>query len=468
MEIYISLLFKELTLPSQNLKNYLIELLYENKKELIIYPQSNPIIINLSQKSDKQILSLNIKSKQSTKKQKIFAHGELIIFKKILLEKPQDKYIILFTGDKENDRVKPSKDSMGKILVQMKIAEPGSVNKSSRKEIKIEVTDASNKKEIKEIKEIKNGIVFDDNILDIKAELIDKNEMNIYNIDDIISIDTINKLKDMIDNEEIKKELFPKDINSLKKFNENLFKQYKDLNEYYFNILTNISKNNEEIKQKINKYYNDNIQLEDDLYKIRLEVKQNKEQIEQKIKENNEKGNNINKKIQEINNQEKYLLDKIKIKNENEPQDVKSYGDENDLKNLCNLIKKLNMLGYNIDDGDITDSEKQNLNDLLNNEDDNKNVPPNENKDDDNEKNESIKDNYELGNIIVSLIERDVNDLYMRKLIEQIKIDQIDAITYSFTGETEEKKVIFNVENNNLICSTGETFTVWLIKNFSL
>ena len=56
----------------------------------------------------------------------------------------------------------------------------------------------------------------------------------------------------------------------------------------------------------------------------------------------------------------------------------------------------------------------------------------------------------------------------MRKLIEQIKIDQIDAITYSFTGETEEKKVVFNVENNNLICSTGETFTVWLIKNFSL
>ncbi len=126
------------------------------------------------------------------------------------------------------------------------------------------------------------------------------------------------------------------------------------------------------------------------------------------------------------------------------------------------------MLGYNIDDGDITDSEKQNLNDLLNNEDDNKNIPPKESQDDNNEKNELIKDNYELGNIIVSLIERDVNDLYMRKLIEQIKIDQIDAITYSFTGETEEKKVVFNVENNNLICSTGETFTVWLIKNFSL
>ena len=81
---------------------------------------------------------------------------------------------------------------------------------------------------------------------------------------------------------------------------------------------------------------------------------------------------------------------------------------------------------------------------------------------------DDIKENYELGNIIVTLIERDVNDLYMRKLIEQIKIDQIDAITYCFTGENKTKEIVFKLENNNLICSTGETFTVWLIKNFSL
>ena len=32
----------------------------------------------------------------------------------------------------------------------------------------------------------------------------------------------------------------------------------------------------------------------------------------------------------------------------------------------------------------------------------------------------------------------------------------------------DEKNVTFKIENNNLICSNGETFTVWLIKNFSL
>jgi hypothetical protein len=60
------------------------------------------------------------------------------------------------------------------------------------------------------------------------------------------------------------------------------------------------------------------------------------------------------------------------------------------------------------------------LNDLLYNENtfksNNNSQKMEQNNDDD------IKENYELGNIIVTLIERDVNDLYMRKLIEQIKI----------------------------------------------
>ena len=82
--------------------------------------------------------------------------------------------------------------------------------------------------------------------------------------------------------------------------------------------------------------------------------------------------------------------------------------------------------------------------------------------------NEADKEDYDLSNQIVGLIERDVNDLYMRKLIEQVKIDQIDAITYSFQGNTKTKEVEFKIENGNLICNTGESFTVWLISNFSL
>ena len=468
MEKNISLFFSDLSLPSQNSKNYLIELFHENKKEIITYPQSNPTIMTLFLKSDKQILSINIKSKQTTKKQKIIFHGEIMIFKKLLQEKPLEKYIFLYSNDKDSERFKSNKDS-GKIFVRIKLADESNINNITNQkereretEEMVEIIDTSIKNEKKS-----DNNVFDDDISDIKAEPISKNELRAYNIDDIISIEGINKLKELIENEENKNSLFPNTgIDSLKYFNKNIFKEYKDLNEYYSNILTEISKNKEEIKEKAQKYNNDNENLEKELNKLRLETRQNREQLDQKIKENKEKDENISQNLEEIIIKERNLFEKLKKNGREEEKETKNYGDENDLKNICNLIKILNNLGYNIDDGDITDSEKQNFNDLLFNENtfksNNNSQKIEQNNDDD------IKENYELGNIIVTLIERDVNDLYMRKLIEQIKIDQIDAITYCFTGENKNKEVVFKLENNNLICSTGETFTVWLIKNFSL
>ena len=463
MELFISILFSKLNLsPSQEIKNCLIELIYENKTESTSYPMTKPLILKLSQKSDRQIVSINIKPKHSIKKQKILGHGELIIFKKLLLEKPQEKYLILFSKEKENDRVKPNKDNIGKILVQMKLV-PNNNNKISKKEININKNDNTNQKEIKNI------IIFDDNILDINTNYIDKKEIKLYNIDEIISLESIYKLKEILVNEEYKNKIYPKDINSLKKFNENLFNQYKELNNNYYYILSNIIKNNEEIKQKAKNNYNDFIQTENEIYKLRLESKHIKDEINQRINENNDKKNNVTKNIENMKIQEQKLFDKIKNKDNNNNKN--NYGDENDLKNICNLIKTLNSLGYYIDKGDITDSERQNLDDLLN-KDNNIKYDYEENKiineENNINKNDFNKENYELGNIIVTLIERDVNDLYTRKLIEQVKIDQIDAITYTFSGENKEKHVVFNLENNNLICSSGETFTVWLIKNFSL
>ena len=67
----------------------------------------------------------------------------------------------------------------------------------------------------------------------------------------------------------------------------------------------------------------------------------------------------------------------------------------------------------------------------------------------------------------MALIERDVNDLYSRKLIEKMKIDQINTITYKFSTEKKEMNVSFKIQNNNLICSNGQTFAVWLISNFN-
>ena len=468
METCISLVFSKLSFLSKEIKNFIIELSYENKTETFNYPQIKPLILLLTQKIDKQVISINIKSKFSPgKKQKILAHGEIIIFKKLLSEKIQEKFVILFS--KENERIRPNKDNIGKIFVQIKL-EDSNKYKSYKKETK-KIIEDSNKKENTKIiedsnkkeQENKNNIIFDDNITDINASPIDEKFQKLYNIDEIISIEEINKLREIIYNEETKNDLLPKDYNSLKTFNQNLFNQYKDLNANYFNLFLNISKKNEELKQKANDYYKDYIELENELYKLRLESKQNKEEILQKTIEHFENKKNISQNLEEIKIKENKLFENIN--NANNISDLnQNYGNEKDLKNLCNLIKKLNILGYNIDNDDITDSEKQNLNDLLENIDNG-----NEEIFQDNfEQNELDKNNFELGNTIVLLIERDVNDLYKRKLIEQIKIDQIDAITYSFCGESKEKEVSLNIENNKLICSNGEAFTVWLIKNFSL
>ena len=79
-----------------------------------------------------------------------------------------------------------------------------------------------------------------------------------------------------------------------------------------------------------------------------------------------------------------------------------------------------------------------------------------------------MKDDIELGNQIVTLIERDVNDLYLRKWIENVKIDQVNAITYSFQDDVKTKEVTLRIENGNLMCMNGGTFNSWLITNFGV
>ena len=131
-------------------------------------------------------------------------------------------------------------------------------------------------------------------------------------------------------------------------------------------------------------------------------------------------------------------------------------------------------MGYDIINGMKVNEEERkllsvilgiNLCDNINNEDE-EGGSEKENQDEYDENN--IKEDFEFGNKIVALIERDVNELYSRKLIHQIKIDQIDAITYSFSDDNKEKNVSFKIENNNLFCiDSGESFTVWLLSNFS-
>ncbi len=66
---------------------------------------------------------------------------------------------------------------------------------------------------------------------------------------------------------------------------------------------------------------------------------------------------------------------------------------------------------------------------------------------------DDIKEDLELGNQIVALIEKDVNDLYLRKKIEQVKIDQINAITYVFQNDKDTYEVTLKIVKDELYCS---------------
>ena len=79
---------------------------------------------------------------------------------------------------------------------------------------------------------------------------------------------------------------------------------------------------------------------------------------------------------------------------------------------------------------------------------------------------DDLREDFDLGNQIVAFIEQDVNDLYLKRKIEQVRIDQTDAITYSFTGEKGEKEVTLKIVKNRLYCADGQLFTDWLLNNF--
>ena len=290
------------------------------------------------------------------------------------------------------------------------------------------------------------------------------------------------------------KKIFPNDINALKTLNENLYQKYNQLSIKYNEILQGLNDANENIRKKAVEYFNEYKDLKVKLEQKKNEYNKKQKNIDNELSKNKQENENIKNNLQKYYNEKDFFFKKLSsppkqeekkaaapqnINNNNEPN-IAQLTNNADIKMLRDGLKKISSLGYDLVDGlNMTEEEKKLLNSLLEENSDNKsNVKENnaEKKSNENDAknngeendNEADKEDYDLSNQIVGLIERDVNDLYMRKLIEQVKIDHIDAITYSFQGNTKTKEVEFKIENGNLICNTGESFTVWLISNFSL
>ena len=434
METNVSVIFKNLIFPSLDFNSGIMELIYENNNIKFNYPLNEPLKIILSPKfiNDKVNLILSV-LENGNKKNKSMFRADLIINKNIFLEGRIYEKILTLIPDSYKDARKA-----GKIYMEIHLLDSYDDWK-------------------KNIKNFSNNISLL-NISSVEEENLSKNTNK--NIEELVNIDYIKQLKNVLENDY--QRILPNDINSLKSLNQNLHNKYKEIGKKYNEMINRLNSTNETIRNKAINHWNNYKNLKKELYKKRVELKNKKNKIEKEINNNNVENEDIQNNFQKYKNEKDIFLNKLSngeggINNANNLAVISSGTNNSDIKMLSEAVKKIASLGYDIIDGmKINEEERKLLSVIIG-----INLC-------DNIKNEDDEEDKRFGNKIVALIERDVNELYSRKLIHQIKIDQIDAITYSFSDDIKEKNVSFKIENNNLFCiDNGESFTVWLLSNFS-
>ena len=475
MDTNVTIMFKNLIFSTPDSNIGQMELIYENKSLKFNYPLLEPLKISFSQKfiTDKINLILSV-AELINKKNKLIFRADFVVNKSIFLEgsSKYEKILTLIPTDYKETK------KAGKIYMEIQLLDSfdewkKNTKRNSNKKSNKKVNNSSNKK-------LNDQHDFDDNISLVNLSNIEEgnlSEINIENYQEILNIDYINQIKNLIENEY--QRILPTDINSLKKFNEALYNKYRDLGNQYNEIIKNINSKNEDIRNKAINYWNNYKELKKNLYKKRMELKNNKMKLENEKNKNNAENEEISKNFQKLKNDKELILNKLSngggINDANNLAVISSGTNNSDIKMLSDAVKKISSLGYDIIEGMKLNEEERkllsvilgiNLCDNIKNEEEENEKSEKENMEYYDENN--IKEDFEFGNKIVALIERDVNELYSRKLIHQIKIDQIDAITYSFSDDNKEKNVSFKIENNNLFCiDSGESFTVWLLSNFS-
>jgi len=509
METHVLVTFSNFSLSSnENASPAQMELAYETKKIKFNYPLSEPLKLSFSPKFIHDTVSLVLSTTLDSthnKKNKVPFRGDITLNKTIFLDNNSityEKFITMIPIEpiKELKEMKDMK-RIGKIYMQIQLLDSFEEWKKSFKNLNKKKTGTklksaskssdntlSPKNASKSTSNIKSKQKKEDEnasetMVDPLADSEAEDAKAVEELNKVISLEHINQLKEILKNDY--KKLFPNDINSLKTLNENLYQKYYQLSAKYNELLQGLNNANEDLRKKAVEYFNEYKDLKPKLEQKRNELKKKQANIDNEISKNKQENEAVKNNLQKYYNEKDFFLKKLsepkteeKVnepskENEQNLATISSFTNNNEIKMLRDALKKLSSLGYDLVDGlNITEEEKKILGVVLgenleNNNNEIKNEPEN-NGEQAGEDNEADKEDYDLSNQIVGLIERDVNDLYMRKLIEQVKIDQIDAITYSFKGNTKTKDVEFKIENGNLFCNTGESFTVWLISNFSL
>jgi len=476
METNISITFRNLTYPSFDPNNIKLELEYENRYVEFSYPLTEPLKLMLSKKLILDKVNMVLSIIELTKKMKTLYKGTLVLNKNIFIDSNStyEKLITLIPTETFTRDIKKE----GKVVAEVQILDnfeewKKGVKLMSKKKTNQKFdkhsTNNNNLNNNNKVIEGNNKVEFDDNISLVNLSKIDDdiiNKKGNENIDELINIDYITQLKNILEKDY--QQILPTDIDALKNLNKNLYEKYTQLGNTYNEILTNINSENESLRQKAIEYFNKYKEQKKKLYQLRVELKEKKSKLDSDINIANKENTDTQSLLQKYKSDKESFLSQLPQgeTSANNLAVISSGTNNTEIKMLSDAIKKISSLGYDVIDGaKISDDERKLLSVILGT-----NLCDNLMGNNSEEKIEdmgNIKDDFDFGNKIVALIERDVNELYSRKVINQVKIDQIDAITYSFADSNVEKEVAFKIENNNLFCiDSGESFTVWLLKYF--
>ena len=443
------------------------------------YPMKSPVSFTLGEKflQEKLVFNFIIMSELGNKYKKI-AKGDIELQSKYFVDKKTtfEKWIYMTPYQSQIEELGIQSDSTknevnnGKINVKIELQE--NLEEYKTKLVLYQKDNqASNSNEKNNIRKNYNfnlkdaennrNVQFDDNLSDVSISILDVKEEDRKGLDleQLIDDDYIEDLKQIIENNYQK--ILPKDPVKLKQMNESLYKKFINLSNTYNEVLYSLATTGEEIREETKKFYDDYKLLKKDIYNGRVELKKQNYQLKREIEANNQENKTLKQEIENYKTEKKILKNKLGL------EDTKKI-ENPDIEILSETLKKLNDMGIDIFVGSGLSEEDKNLvKNMLNintNDDDNKKELGTDNE---YEGEDDIKEDLELGNQIVALIEKDVNDLYLRKKIEQVKIDQINAISYVFQNDNETHEVTLKIVKDELYCSDGTTFSSWLIKNFS-
>ena len=442
------------------------------------YPMKSPVSFTLGEKflQEKLVFNFIIMSALGNKYKKI-AKGDIELQSKYFVDKKTtfEKWIYMTPYQSQIEELGIQSDStkneVNNAKINVKIELQENLEEYKTKLVLYQKDNqASNSNEKNNIRKNYNfnlkdaennrNVQFDDNLSDVSISILDVKEEDRKGLDleQLIDDDYIEDLKQIIENNYQK--ILPKDPVKLKQMNESLYKKFINLSNTYNEVLYSLATTGEEIREETKKFYDDYKLLKKDIFNGRVELKKQNYQLKREIEANNQENKTLKQEIENYKTEKKILKNKLGLEDTKKTENP-------DIEILSETLKKLNDMGIDIFVGSGLSEEDKNLvKNMLNintNDDENKK----DGTDNEYEGDDDIKEDLELGNQIVALIEKDVNDLYLRKKIEQVKIDQINAITYVFQNDKDTHEVTLKIIKDELYCSDGTTFSSWLIKNFS-